>query len=119
MLQFPTLKTGAVAQYPAAHSIQYRTDIVRFVDGSEQKLRNSPLFLLSWELSLDQLDEQELSTLAAFFASAQGAAASFSFTDPWTGLTYPSCSLDGDSFRAGYHAPLSGSTRLVIRQNRS
>ncbi len=34
MSMFPKLKTGAVAQYPAARSIVHGNDVLRFVDGS-------------------------------------------------------------------------------------
>ena len=38
MPAFPKLKTGAVAQYPFATQYRSRTDIVRFLDGTEQTL---------------------------------------------------------------------------------
>lgn len=37
---FPTLKTGATLQYPAQRATAFSTDVVRFVDGSEQRFRD-------------------------------------------------------------------------------
>ena len=36
---FPTLKTGAVMQYPGKRILQFSTDVVRFLDGTEQRYR--------------------------------------------------------------------------------
>lgn len=118
MAQFPTLKTGAVAQYPLIVTHRFRTDIVSFLDGSEQRLRNSPSMLHSWEVCLDKLDEQELSSIEQFFLSNQGQTAPFAFTDPWTGTTYPNCSLESDALNLQSLAPLWGRTTVVIRENR-
>ena len=39
MNEFPKLKTGAVAQYPAQRTTRYSTHVMRFMDGSEQRYR--------------------------------------------------------------------------------
>ncbi len=118
MAQFPTLKTGAVAQYPVAVSLGYRADIVSFLDGSEQRFRNSPSTLHEWEIPLAQLDEAELANIQQFFLANQGGTAAFAFKDPASGITYPNCSIAGDAMNFKYAGPLSGQTRLFIRENR-
>jgi len=119
MAQFPTLKTGAVAQYPIRTTYTYRADVVLFLDGSEQRLRNSPSVIHTWDLVLSQLDEQEMSAIEQFFLANQGRAGAFSFTDPWSGIVYPNCSLASDELSLGYLKPLSGLTAIRIRENRS
>lgn len=117
MAQFPALKTGAVAQYPAAYSLTLRTDVVRFFDGSEQRFRNSPQVLHRWVIALDQLDEQEMAALEEFFLENEGGAGYFAFTDPWTGLVYPLCSIDSDRLTESFSGPLRVSTSITIREN--
>jgi hypothetical protein len=49
---FPTLKTGAVAQYPATDSNQFASFVVRFLDGSDQRHRQFPAPLRTWVIKL-------------------------------------------------------------------
>src|ERR1039457_3178188 len=95
---FPTLKTGAVMQYPAKRTLQFNTDAIRFLDGTEQRFRDNPSVLHRWTIQLDLLDESELAALDQFFISNQGRFGSFSFTAPWDGTVYPNCSLAGDTY---------------------
>jgi hypothetical protein len=118
MATFPILTTGAVAQYPAKYTINYRADVVSFLDGSEQRFRNAPSLLYQWEIDLSQLDEQEIASFQQFFVSNQGASNVFSFNDPWTNITYPNCSLVSDNMNMNYVGLASGKTSVVIRQNR-
>lgn len=119
MASFPTLKTGVVAQYPTDRKPQFSTQVLRFLDGSEQRFPNYGLPLKQWSIQLDLLDESELTNLEQFFESEGGRAGTFSFTDPWDGTVYPSCSLDSDNLALGYGGPARGSTSVVVKQNRS
>ena len=95
---FPTLKTGAVMQYPAKRMLRFNTDVIRFLDGTEQRFRDNSSVLHRWIIQLDLLDEAELAALDQFFCLNQGRFGSFSFTDPWDGTVYPNCSLADDAF---------------------
>lgn len=119
MASFPTLKTGAVAQYPADRATQFSTQTYRFVDGSEQRFPAYGAALRRWAIRLDLLDEAELSTLADFFASQEGRAGTFSFTDPWDGTTYPSCSFESDALALEFKGPQEGAVQIVVRENRN
>ena len=119
MASFPTLKTGAVMQYPATRTLQYNTDVVRFLDGTEQRYRDNAAVLHRWTIQLDLLDEAELATLEQFFLSSQGAFGSFSFTDPWDGTVYPDCSLAQDTFEFEVRSEMRGKTTLTVCENRS
>ncbi len=91
---FPTLKTGAVTQYPATKSTKYSSFVVRFLDGSDQRHRQYTPTLLRWSVKLALLDESETRVLEQFFLSQGGQFGTFVFVDPWTKTAYPNCSFD-------------------------
>ena len=118
MAQFPTLKTGAVAQYPSERSQQNATHAYRFVDGSEQRFPASGSGLRRWTIRLELLDEAELATLEDFFASAKGRAGEFEFTDPWDGTVFQRCSFDQDGLAEEFLGAARGKTSFVVKENR-
>jgi len=119
MATFPTLKTGAVMQYPAKATIRYSNRLIHFVDGAEQRYRDSPAPLHEWVIRLDLLDEAEMKTFEEFFIDQEGQFASFVFVDPKDNVTYPDCSLMIDDFDFTLNGERRGKTSIVIRENRS
>ncbi len=119
MGEFPRLKTGAVMQYPAGRSVEYATQVYRFVDGSEQRYRERGAALRRWVIRLELLDETELQSLQEFFASVEGRLGSVSFTDPWDDVTYEDCSLESDEMAVEVSGETRSQTVLVVRENRS
>jgi hypothetical protein len=119
MPHFPTLKTGAIVQYPAARSRSFATQIVRFIDGSEQRYREFATPLRRWTVALDLLDEGELALLEEFFLLNEGQFGSFAFTDPWDGREYPDCSFEQGTYDLVLEAEMRGRTKLTIQENRS
>lgn len=117
MIAFPSLKTGAVMQYPAQRGVQYATVALQFLDGAEQRFRNYAAPIHQWAIQVALLDQAELQTLQEFFRSLDGRAQDFSFTDPWDGTTYSSCSLASDSMKAALAGEWSGQTTLTIFEN--
>lgn len=118
MAGFPLLKTSAVAQYPASKRVEYRNQVLHFVDGAGQRYRDSAGPLRRWLIRLDQLDEHEMATLYAFFQEQQGRAVSFSFTDPRDGRTYADCSFENDDMALVFAAEMRGQTSVTITENR-
>lgn len=118
MASFPTLKTGAVMQYPAKRTVSFATDVMRFLDGTEQRYRDNPSALHKWTIRLDLLDEAELAALEQFFVSNEGSFGSFSFTDPWDGTPYADCSLANDTFEFQLKSEMRGNLTLTICENR-
>ena len=118
MASFPTLKTGAIAQYPSSRTTTSSTQVYRFLDGSDQSFLAYAAPLHKWQIKLELLDEVELGSLEAFFATQEGRSGSFSFTDPWDGTVYPNCSFDSDTFMAELKGWGEGATELVVRENR-
>ena len=118
MATFPRLKTGAVAQYPIVRAEQFQNQTVRFVDGTEQRYRDTAKARLRWEIQLSGLDEGELAAIEAFFEANQGAYGNFSFADPWDGHVYDDCSLDLDDMNVTTVAEMRGLTQLTVVRNR-
>lgn len=118
MNEFPRLKTGAVSQYPARRVTRYETQVMRFVDGSEQRFREFSGPLRRWVIELTTLDDEEMEAMEAFFVSEQGGYGTFTFVDPWDDEEYTGCSLDNPDIFLNYTGLHDGRTRLVVRQNR-
>jgi len=118
MSTFPTLKTGAVLQYPAQKEVRFATEVVQFIDGSEQRFREYQTQLHRWVIRLDLLDQGELQGLREFFRTQAGAANSFAFTDPWDGTTYANCTIEGEDMVQQLVDEMKGKTSLTVRENR-
>ena len=118
MSDFPRLKTGAVLQYPAQKETRFSTDVLRFVDGSEQRFREYQAPLRRWVIRLDLLDDDELHALRQFFMDMAGAAVSFAFTDPWDATRYASCSFENAEIKGVVVNDAQGKTLLTVRENR-
>ena len=115
---FPKLKTNALAQYPATKDVRLRNQVVWFVDGVQQKYRDSSGPLHQWEIQLNQIDEGEMAAIEQFFAENQGRFGSFSFTDPWDGRVYPDCSVATDDLTLVSLDAMRGKTSFIVRENR-
>lgn len=119
MSTFPTLKTGAVMQYPAQRNVAFSTVPMQFVDGSEQRFRSYQGPLHRWVIQLSLLDQAELQEFQEFVRAMAGRAENFAFTDPWDGTNYPSCSLGSDASSAVLKGEWNGQTSLTVMENRS
>ena len=115
---FPTLHTSAIAQYPVTRNVCFQNQALRFVDGSQQRYRDSSGPLHRWVIQLDQLDENEMAALEQFFSENQGYYGNFAFTDPWDGAEYPTCSFASDELELDTLAELKGRTSFTIQENR-
>jgi phage-related protein len=118
MSEFPVLKTGSVMQYPAQKETHFSTQVVRFVDGSEQRFRDYQRPLHRWVVRLELLDEGELHLLQEFFRTLDGPAGAFTFTDPWDGTKYPNCSFESDDMMEDFLDELKGKIALTVCENR-
>ena len=118
MANFPALKTGAVAQYPLDRTRQFSTQVLRFLDGSEQRFAGFGAPLKRWRIRLELLDEAELASIEEFFAEQNGRAGTFAFTDPWDGTVHASCSFEDDRMTASYRGPGDGAASVGVKENR-
>ena len=119
MSSFPRLKTDAAMQYPVTRVLEFSTEVVRFIDGSEQRYRDFGGPLRSWKIRLDLLDESEAAAVEEFFTEMQGAFGTFTFTDPWDGSEYAGCTLDQESIETLMTGEMRTQTALLVRENRS
>jgi len=119
MANFPALKTGVVAQYPSDRTRRFSTQVLRFLDGSEQRFRSYGAALRRWTIRLDLLDEVELVNLQQFFEEQEGRSGVFSFTDPWDGTVYASCSFDTDELALEFSDLGRGRTSVTVKENRT
>ena len=71
MANFPVLSTGAVTQYPAACAYGRLGQAIRFLDGSGQRFIARGPMLRRWLISLDLLNELELSQIEQFFSGGR------------------------------------------------
>ena len=108
MANFPALKTGAVAQYGSDRTRQFSTQVLRFLDGSEQRFQDYGAPLWQWMIRLSLLDEAELTKLELFFEDEGGRAGNFSFTDPWDGTVYANCSFGNDDLATQFDGVARG-----------
>ena len=92
------MKTGAVAQYPAARVERHSTEVRKFLDCGEQRYRDFAAARRRWVVDLAMLDETEMATLARFFDEQQGRLGVFEFEDPWTGTVVTPCRFGEDQF---------------------
>ena len=117
-MNFPKLKTGAVAQYPSDRTREFSTLVQEFLDGSEQRSPQYGAPLRRWMVRLDVLDEAELFRLEDFFVEQVGAAGAFVFTDPWDGTEYANCSFEGNAVELHFLGVGRGMLELIVRENR-
>ncbi len=106
-----------MAQYPAGRALSHSTEVMKFVDGAEQRYRTRGAAVRRWVIRLELLDETEVARLEEFFVAAQGRLGTFSFEDPWTGNVHTDCSLENDEFEVEFEGEARGRTVLVVREN--
>lgn len=117
MSDFPKLKTGAAVQYPLTRELSFSTEVMHFLDGSQQRFPNHGSPLRRWFIRLDQLDDAEVDAIERFFSQQQGPYGSFSFRCPIEQIDYPDCSVENPELALHWLAIHQGQLELVIRQN--
>lgn len=103
-------------QWPAERGVYFSTEVLEFADGSEQRIRNFSKVIRRWIVDLEELDEEDLTVMEAFYAQQQGQRGTFSFVDPWDGTLHAECHFDHSDLVAEYRSLLGGSAKLVVRE---
>lgn len=118
MPTFPLLSTGVVTQYPAPSAIGQTAEVIRFLDGSDQRFLNQGRMFRRWEIRLNLLNEDEIQRLEAFFVGQLGDYSTFTFPDPFSGSDVPNCRLAAPGIVSDYMGLDISSTSLwVIETN--
>ena len=115
MQTFPRLKTGAAAQLGSIRQVSYRTEVLWYIDGTEQRM-TSGAAEIEWQLKFDHLDEQEVTSLSDFFAYWHSSPSGFQFHDPWTDTLVEGCHFAQDEFLVEWLEPNRAATSIRIRR---
>lgn len=114
MATFPSLSSGAIAQYPLVFGVSQGTSVIRFIDGSDQRFLIQGKQLRSWQIRIELLNDNEMAQLEDFFDSQQGTCSTFTFPDPISGTEVPNCRLASAELTTAYAAQGSGSASLWV-----
>lgn len=114
MTTFPTLNTGAIAQFPLALSAGQGAQVIRFLDGTDQRYLTQARMLRSWRIQLNLLNEDEIHQLETFFALQEGDYSVFTFPDPYSGSAVPNCRFTMAGLVTDYSGIDSASTEFSI-----
>ena len=118
MAGFPVLKTGAVVQYPLTRTAAFQNQMLTFLDGTQQRYRDSAGLRARWEIRLTELDAGEMAAMEEFFLANQGTFGSFAFTDPVDGTVYSNCSLRVDALDIATAEEMREATKVTVVQNK-
>lgn len=111
MVEFPKLKTGAVAQYGLQRELRGAIRVLSFLDGTEQRYRLEKA-RRRWKVKLEKLDEGEASAVDDFVRAHLTTLESFSFTDPWSGVTFNNCVVEASGHEV--EALAAGNCRVEL-----
>ncbi len=118
MVSFPLLSTGAVTQYPLEIATGQSSQVVRFLDGSDQRYRMQGHMLRRWLIRLDLLTETEIQSLELFFAAQSTGYSTFVFPDPYSGAAVINCRFGSDTLLTEYESEdIGASSFWVIETN--
>ena len=114
MATFPSLKTGVVTQYPLEVMTGQASQVIRFLDGTDQRYLTHPRALRAWQIHLDLLDEDEINSLETFFRGQLGGYSSFVFPDPVSGSGVPFCRFGEDLLLTEYQEVDNGASSFWV-----
>jgi hypothetical protein len=115
MPTFPTLRTGAIAQYPATVKTSFgNTKVVEFLDGSSQRYSAGAAPLRQWIVRLERLDAREDALVTAFVKN--NVEGTFVFNDPFSGISATKCALRGPEMQNVIAGELNQESAFVIEE---
>ncbi len=118
MAIFPVLSTGAVTQYPLGVTTSQSAQVIRFIDGTDQRFRTQGRMLRQWQIHLSLLNEDELTAIEAFFVEQLGGFSIFTFPDPYSGTAVANCRFGQDALQLELEGVDASSTSFwVIETN--
>jgi hypothetical protein len=114
MATFPLLDSGAVTQYPTPRVTAQGVDVIRFMDGGDQRYLTQGRQFRQWKIRLDLLSEAEVQKIEFFFAAQRGEYATFVFPDPITGAAISNCRIGAPVLTTDYVGVDRASTSLWV-----
>ena len=116
MATFPLLSSGAVTQYPASFTDGQAVQVIRFLDGSDQRYPTQGRTFRSWQIRLDLLNETEIAQLEAFFTEQQGDFSPFIFPDPISGTNISNCRVAAPGLVTAYVGVDVSAASLIVSE---
>ncbi len=116
MANFPLLSSGAVTQYPTGLTNGQAVQVIRFLDGSDQRYMSQGKILRQWQIRLNLLNDTEIDQLEGFFTAQQGDYSSFTFPDPVSGTNVVNCRLASPGLVSEYLGVDVSATSLVVME---
>jgi hypothetical protein len=113
-MEFPILSSGAVAQYGSPFGSVWPAQIIRFLDGTDQRFLSCERPLRRWRIDLRLLNESEIAAVEGFFSSVGGEYSSFTFPDPISGLGVPNCRVGAPELISEYQGVDVAATSLWV-----
>jgi len=116
MPNLPSLQTGSTVQYPFVTSLKYSTEIIRFVDGSEQRFSQSGNVHRAWNVEFRDLTPSETEAIAAFVEDSTSTNQEFAFHDPVTGEVHSHCRLAAERVPVQHAGEKRSNLWLTIKE---
>ncbi len=113
-MNFPTLSSGAVSQYGLPIGFVWPAQVIRFVDGSDQRFLASGQMFRRWAINLNLLNESEIASVEAFFNALGGEYTTFTFPDPISGASVPNCRIGAPELISQYQDVDVAATSLWV-----
>lgn len=117
-MKFPLLSSGAVAQYGSPVGFVWPAQVIRFIDGADQRFLAGGRVLRRWLIDLRLLNESEIASVEAFFSAMGGEYSTFSFPDPISGTSVPNCRIGAPELITNYQdVDIAATAMWVVETN--
>jgi len=117
-MQFPILSSGAVTQYGSTVGSVWPAQVIRFLDGTDQRFLACGRAWRRWAINLRLLNESEIASLESFFRSMEGEYSTFTFPDPITGVGVPNCRVGSPELISEYQdVDIAATSMWVVETN--
>jgi Conserved hypothetical protein 2217 (DUF2460) len=116
MATFPALSSGSTVQYPLQTNAARTTQVIRFLDGTDQRCIVRARPMRWWVVKITLLNDSELAQMEEFFVTQQGNFGRFDFTDPSSGEIVPNCRLVSPELVSLYQGADQGSMELTVME---
>jgi len=113
-MDFPRLSSGAVAQYGSPMGSVWPAQVIRFLDGTDQRFLSSDSPLRRWLIDLRLLNESEVAAVEAFFNAVSGEFLLFIFPDPISGVGVPNCRVGAPELISEYQGVDIAATSIWV-----
>jgi hypothetical protein len=113
-MEFPILSSGAVTQYGSPLGLSWPVQVIRFLDGTDQRFLSRGRALRRWLIDLRLLNESEIASVEAFFSSMGGEYSMFNFPDPISGISVLNCRIGAPELISQYQDVDTGAISLWV-----